>query len=437
MNSSASAEFIPSLSKRLAWVNSFRLGMLFLILLFLGGLYLKALGVLGDYSTKVALATLAFGFALTALTLFWLRGRRDVVWLVYAQLISDQMMWTILAYVTGGINSVATTLYGLTTVTAAVLIGLRGVIVSAISAATLMIFLTASLVSKWIFPPIDQRAGTYALSWNQSSYPLSVNLLALVVVAVLAGYLSERLRTAGGAVQLANERAEAAERLAILGKFSAALAHEIRNPLGSISGCIDLLAQSHGLDEEELLLCGIISRETVRLNELVTDMLDLAKPRVPEISKVALGKLARDLVALASHSGRGQDVIVVLDGPQDEIFVHADPSQLRQIIWNLVRNAVQASSAGTQVTVRLARDERGVNFEVHDLGVGIPDSARSQLFDAFYTSRSHGVGIGLAVVKRIVDDHGWEIEVESAEGKGTTFRVLLGTSVLDSKAATF
>ena len=128
--------------------------------------------------------------------------------------------------------------------------------------------------------------------------------------------------------------------------------------------------------------------------------------------------------------------MVRYDGPSDSerLITRADAGQLRQVVWNLVRNAVQASSPGAKVLVRVAADvaasKRRSNgatlLEVHDDGAGIGAEAKGRLFDAFFTTRSSGMGIGLAVVKRIVDEHGWRIEVESNEGRGATFRVRMG-----------
>jgi signal transduction histidine kinase len=153
-------------------------------------------------------------------------------------------------------------------------------------------------------------------------------------------------------------------------------------------------------------------------------MLELSRPKVPAIEPLDLAATAREVVVLAGKSGRGTDVEVRYEGLQSAVVL-ADPGQMRQVVWNLVRNAIQASSAGSEVVVSLRRDEatQGYAFEVRDAGQGIPSEARERLFDAFFTTRSHGMGIGLAVVKRILDDHGFEVEVDSHEGEGTAFRV--------------
>jgi signal transduction histidine kinase len=107
--------------------------------------------------------------------------------------------------------------------------------------------------------------------------------------------------------------------------------------------------------------------------------------------------------------------------------VQADGAQLRQLVWNLVRNGVQASNAGDAVRVSVSVDPaHGVELSVTDTGIGIDDAAKERLFDAFFTTRSQGTGVGLAVVKRIADEHGFSIRVESLEGRGAVFRVALG-----------
>jgi signal transduction histidine kinase len=239
----------------------------------------------------------------------------------------------------------------------------------------------------------------------------------------MSGYLANRLRVAGGDLAIAEARAEEAERLAALGRLAAGLAHEIRNPLGGIAGSIELLRTSPGLTQEDRHLCDIVNREAERLNDLVDDMLDLARPRVPQPEDLEAAQLARDVVDLAARSGRGEDVHVRYDGLAS-LHLFADASQLRQVLWNLVRNAVQASSAGDEVIVRTSRTSGGeAAIEVIDQGPGIPSNARDRIFDAFYTTRSHGTGVGLAVVKRIVDAHRWRIEVDGDDG--ATFRVLV------------
>jgi len=209
--------------------------------------------------------------------------------------------------------------------------------------------------------------------------------------------------------------------------LAAGLAHEIRNPLGSIAGSIQLLRTATGLSDEDQRLCDIIQRETGRLNDLVTDMVDLSKPKKPMFASVDAARVAREVVALTARSGRAVSDVEVAYSGIESAPVWADGAQLRQMIWNLVRNAVQASSPGDGVEVAVELSGNSTWLRVSDRGVGIDEAARERLFDAFFTTRSQGTGMGLAVVKRIADEHGFAITVDSSRGRGATFRVNLGS----------
>ena len=262
------------------------------------------------------------------------------------------------------------------------------------------------------------------------SYPLLVNGLGILVVAVLGGYLAERLRVTGGELEEATVRARRAEHLAELGRIAAWLAHEVRNPLGSIKGSIEMLRESPALSSEEKQLCDIVHREAARLNDLVGDMLDLSKPRPPEPAAVDVAALAREVVELAKRAQPSDEagISIRYAGPDGAAVARCDGAQIRQVLWNLVRNAVQASPAGTEVTVEVDPTDGGIALRVADSGPGITDEAKKRIFDAFYTTRSHGAGIGLAVVKRIIDEHaplGARISVDNLNGRGAVFRVFL------------
>jgi signal transduction histidine kinase len=164
------------------------------------------------------------------------------------------------------------------------------------------------------------------------------------------------------------------------------------------------------------------------LNDLVSDMMNLARPRPPSFGTVDVARIAHDVVQIARQSGRGEhDVPVSYEGPE-HVTVRADAAQLRQIIWNLLRNAVQASGADAAVRVRVEPRGAQVSIAVVDRGLGIPVAARDRIFDAFVTTRTQGIGIGLAVVKQIVDAHDGTIAVEDTPGGGTTFRVTLSAA---------
>ncbi len=417
------------LGRRLAWITGARLFFLMVALALLGRFHLRNPYDVGSFTLRATLATLAFSFALAAVYGAVLRSGRWLERLADLQLVFDQLTWTVVAYLTGGITSGATSFYGLSCLVGASLNGMRGAAVAAAAGALSYGALVLLLARGWLEPPPDQPASLYDVGSQELWFYVCVLLLVLVVVSLLAGTLAERLRWTGGELVLATERADRAERMAALGRLAAGLAHEIRNPLGSIAGSIQLLKTVPNLSEEDRRLCDIVQREAARLNDLVTDMVDLSRPRSPLITDLDAAAVAREVVVLAGASGRSvSDVEVRYEGPASET-VRADGAQLRQLIWNLVRNAVQASRPGDVVTVGITRNAAGlVELSVEDRGAGLDETAKERLFDAFFTTRSQGTGVGLAVVKRIADEHGFPIHVESAAGRGATFRVTLAAS---------
>jgi two-component system sensor histidine kinase HydH len=411
-----------SLAVRLTWLTALRLLVLTIFLIVTSTLYLGGFP-LGSFSSVFVFITVGLAYTLAGIYAAALRLGRALDQVAYAQLATDQIIWSALVYISGGASSGATSLYGLTCLSGAILFGVRGGLAAALAGGAAFLSLCGAFVLGWIAPPRDQPIEAYATRWAEMRYPVLVNLLGLAVVTLLASYLGERLRQTGGRLEVVTKRAEEAERLAALGRLAAGLAHEIRNPLGAIAGSIELLRTGGTLSEEDRQLCEVVQRETARLNDLVGDMMDLSRPRAPVKAPVDLGTTAADVVTLAGTSGRGADVRVRYEGPP-RASVLADAAQVRQVVWNLVRNAIQASSPGDEVKVSVRDLPSGERvLEVRDDGPGIPADARERLFDAFFTTRSHGMGIGLAVVKRILDDHDFAVEVDSGEGKGTTFRV--------------
>ena len=435
----------PRIVGRLAWITGLRLGFLTLLLAVTGFFYLRGELAVYPQSQSILIATIGAAYALAAGYATVLRSGKHLQRLAEAQIVLDQLTWTALVYVSGGATSGATSFYGLTCLVGAILIGLRGATIAAVTGIAIYLLLCAGFAWQWIHPPSDQTSANYIVEWSGMVYPLVVNVLGIVVVALLAGYLAERLRRTGGALAVANERAASAERLALLGTIAAGLAHEIRNPLGSISGSIEMLREAPGLSEEDRQLCDIVQREAARLNRLVSDMLDLSGPKRPEPTDVDVASLAREVVQLASRSERSGsgDVTVTYDGPIGAVIARCDAAQIRQVLWNLVRNGVQATAAGTRVTVSVRQTETRVEMAVSDEGPGISEEAAEKIFDAFYTTRTHGAGIGLAVVRRIIDDHapfGASIAVhsgspaaENSAFRGASFVVGLARGGIDAR----
>jgi len=269
------------------------------------------------------------------------------------------------------------------------------------------------------------RAETIARRSDGSTFPAGYTQTAL---------LDERGRNLGGLVVFQDlsevtalrDAAERAERLAQLGRIAAGLAHEIRNPLSSISGSVQLVREAAELSAEDRRLLGIVVAEVERLDDLVATMLQLGRPRALERDDHDLAAIAREVVEVA-RLGAAQASQVTLDivGADAPVVAKVDGAQVRQVVWNLVRNAVQASPSGARVRVVVHQGTDGsAVVEVHDAGHGVSRESLPRLFEAFYTQRAQGTGLGLALVKQIADAHGAQIEVLSAAtSAGATFRI--------------
>src|SRR6266481_5080445 len=220
------------------------------------------------------------------------------------------------------------------------------------------------------------------------------------------------------------EAVRRADRLAVVGGMAAGLAHEIRNPLASMCGSIEVLGASPRLDGDERKLMNVVRGEAERLEALVREFLSFARPISPNFEPLDGARVVADTVELFRRevAERGIDLVVRAEAP---VWVRADPGQLRQVLWNLLGNAADATERGGRVEVRISRQAGEGVLEVSDTGHGIPDEDLQRIFDPFFTTKERGTGLGLAIVHRIVEAHSGHLSVRSQVGRGTTFRVVL------------
>jgi two-component system sensor histidine kinase PilS (NtrC family) len=228
------------------------------------------------------------------------------------------------------------------------------------------------------------------------------------------------------------ERVRIADRLAGVGELAAGLAHEIRNPLASIAGSSQLLRESPTSSGESSTLLDIIGRESQRLNGLITDFLAYTGPSHRNTTRLDVASLLRD-VADAARVGEAREKGVAIElAPLKALMVEGDGEQLRQVAWNLVRNAVQAAPAGGKVMIdgfeQFRHGFRYVVAVVTDTGDGIAPGILEKIFNPFFTTKGGGTGLGLSISQRIVHQHKGFIEVRQAPGKGSAFSVFLPAS---------
>lgn len=215
------------------------------------------------------------------------------------------------------------------------------------------------------------------------------------------------------------------ENLATMGEMAAGMAHEIRNPLASISGSVQVLREAETLSDEQKRLMDIIVRESERLSGTLNEFLAYSRPPKFEPGEIDLRKVLEETATLLGHSAEVlPEHEIVLDTPGSPVRVFADPNQMRQITWNLARNALQAMPQGGRLVMSIARNGAGeVVMKFRDEGVGMTDGEVHKVFEPFSGSFERGSGLGLAIVYRIVKDYNGVIQVDSLASKGTEISV--------------
>jgi two-component system sensor histidine kinase PilS (NtrC family) len=235
------------------------------------------------------------------------------------------------------------------------------------------------------------------------------------------------------------------DKMAAIGSLAAGLAHEIRNPLASLSGSIQMLKSELPLDESQQHLMEIILRESERLNALITDFLLFAHPPQTNKIPVGLGRILHETLEMLVHSPSFHEGIrVIRPDLREEIEAMVDPNQMKQVFWNLFINAVQATSNGGEIRVQMEKGNKAfwrmglpysarqtgkdwVKIAITDSGNGIKTQEKEKIFEPFFTTKDGGTGLGLSIVHKIIENHNGLIKVESEFGRGSTFTIFLPT----------
>ena len=224
------------------------------------------------------------------------------------------------------------------------------------------------------------------------------------------------------------------EWLASLGEMSAGMAHEIRNPLGALAGAMQMLRKDLEADETSQRLMEIAVREATRLDTIITEFLQYARPPALNLAECDLNKVLAETLDLVQHEARSRTNITIAAAPCiGTLPAQVDQDQMKQVFWNIAVNAFDAMPKGGQLTIATGcrkidvagRRAEVVEISFQDTGEGIPKNNLGKIFLPFFTTKKRGSGLGLAAVHRIVDLHGGWIKVESREGQGTRFGVCL------------
>jgi signal transduction histidine kinase len=303
-------------------------------------------------------------------------------------------------------------------------------------ATVLIVTVIASLAYLSFLLPIfvyDPSAELYSIMFLRVSF---FAIIAFVVFEQARAKRQEMARTKEAADRLAEsnrslQQAQVSlrrsERLAALGQLTAGLAHELRNPLGTIKASAEMLNQKSVLAQPEVMteMASYIETEVDRMNGLITSFLNFARPL--EIHPVAadLGALVGDVIRNQTQLALARNVSLTSAVSPESAPFSFDPALLGIALSNLVQNAIQASPAGSKVNVSAVRMDDQIQISVEDQGEGISPQNLENIFNPFFTTKAEGVGLGLAIVSKIVDEHQGKIVTTSTPGQGTTFRITL------------
>ena len=411
---------MASVKRLLRWVRLVRPQDIMLLVLF-GGM--AAASPTLDASEVTLLAALAaVEFAEYVVPFFATRVGR-ICWII----LQLALAYLLIGY-TGAINSNYFLILLVPVVSAATYLGVVATLVfTLLACGSYLSFLLFIDFSYYVIEPDQIRV-------------LVMRLLFLALVGNLVNALSAALRVQSANYRSAAEQlaeanrhlseAEAAvrrsDRLAALGQLTAGLAHELRNPLGTMKASAEMLA--HSVAEENAVareVAGFISTEVDRTNSLVTRFLDFARPLKLKLAPADLAEVLDRAVALVERDAPQYRVTVYKNYSPDLAPFPFDAELMERVFYNLLLNAAQAAPEGGVITVKTRAVDGTAEIAVIDRGPGIDPKMAEQIFNPFFTTKPDGVGLGLAIVSKIVDEHGGRMAVESEPGKGSVFRVYL------------
>lgn len=339
----------------------------------------------------------------------------------YAQVLFDILFITVLVYITGGLSGHLYVLYAFPILAAGTALPGRSAYLAASLSAILLGFLADSMYYGLIpYYRADQVRETSA---GLTFYTIFLAWSLFFAVAFLSQHYGRSMRRTQAALERAERELAVRERLAEAGKMSAMIAHEIRNPLTAISGAVQFLRTDLSPTGEQGQLMDIIVRESKRVSQTIEQYLNLASPGALDFQRFSLAAVIRETLTLLRAGGELPEGIAVEGDFETSLLeLYGSQTQLKQVVWNLARNAILAMPEGGRLRIDLEAGPGGARvLRLADTGRGMSPEERARIFEPFFSAFEGGRGLGLTVVRRIVDDYEGRIEVRSEPGRGTEF----------------
>jgi two-component system sensor histidine kinase PilS (NtrC family) len=343
----------------------------------------------------------------------------------FLQVSADTFIVSLIIFVTGSFASVFSFLYLVVIIYSSMLLPRRVTIfVAALCGIQFGIMVDLEYYG-FITPfsmPDGRLAATYA--WNQVLYKITITMLACYAVAFLSGLLSEQTHKTKKELRAMEDQVKRVEKMAAVGEMAAGLAHEIKNPLASLSGSIQLLREDIHYDPDHDRLMQIILREADRLSSLVTNFLLYARPPAGKVEAIELDKALIETAELFEKDGSTDGRISTTKAIESGVWISMDSVHLRQVLWNLLLNAADAIQEEGNISIEMyPLKNKQACIKITDDGCGMSQEILSSIFDPFFTTKSNGTGLGLSIVHRILEAYDSHLDVESEINKGTTFTV--------------
>jgi two-component system sensor histidine kinase HydH len=366
------------------------------------------------------IATIFFLSILYALVID--RIKKKVVF-AYAQIIVDTLVVTAILFVTGSFSSIFSFLYLVVIIYSSILLSFRAtLIIAAICSIQFGILIDFEYYGV-IYPFVaDQGMLASNYPWNQVLYKILITMTACFAVAFLSSFLSEQVRITRKELRVMENHVKRVEKMAAVGEMAAGLAHEIKNPLASLTGSIQLLKEDIRYNPDHDRLMQIILREADRLSSLANNFLLYARPPAGKVEVIELDKVLVETAELFEKGASNNGRITITKKIQSNLWISMDPVHLRQILWNLLLNASEAIEGEGVIDIEMyASKSKRVCIKITDNGCGISPEELKTIFDPFFTTKPTGTGLGLSIVHRILDAYDSWLNVESEANKGTTF----------------
>ena len=369
------------------------------------------------YGLIVTIFLLSFCYAL-----IFKHIKRKLIF-AYIQIGIDTFAVTIIIFVTGSFASIFSFLYLVVIIYSSMLLFRRGSMVMAVL-CSIQYGILIDLEYYGIINPFSMNGGNVIDSYASSQvlFKVVITMVACFAVAFLSGFLSEQLRRTRNKLSALEDRIKRVERMAYMGEMAAGITHEIKNPLASLSGSIQILRKEIPYDPEHDKLMQIVLRETDRLSALANNFLLFAKPPAGKIEKIELESALTETVKLLKKDKAGTENVSIMSKFSPNIWIEMDPVHLRQVIWNLLLNAVEAIEGEGLIGIKtypIKHNYEGI--EISDNGCGIADGHMQSIFDPFFTTKSSGTGLGLSIVHSILESYDTWLDVESKVDRGTKF----------------